>query len=487
MTDLISAPTAGTDRTEVLSTSTNETTPPGDGGRRLEWAPMEPAPKKRRLGLWLGPGAGALLLAAGGASTLLIAPGTTVAGIPVGWMTPGMATEAISAHLARTEVVLTGTDATVSGADLGASLDASALAEQAFAERPMWNVTAWMGEPIDAEITLDPEAAEHTLRAALPGSYEAAVDATVVFDPAAGAYTTTASEPGTGIDLEKLTAAFADATAAGQTSFEFPGAPTEAPAAITDEEAAETAAQLNSMLASIGFYVGEERTVPIAPDVAASWLSVEAVDGELEITADETAIQAVVDTLPGLVNREPVNARNIVDSDGTVLKELTPGQDGRVLGDTSNAASEFAAQLSAGDAAYPLAVTSTPFETTALFRRIEVDLSEQRTYLFENEQLVQSWAISSGTAATPTDTGHFKVYAYVRIQDMRGTNADGSKYVTEDVPWVSYYNGDEAFHGTYWHDNFGTPMSHGCVNMTFDAAQYVYEWSTIGTEVWVHN
>ena len=60
-------------------------------------------------------------------------------------------------------------------------------------------------------------------------------------------------------------------------------------------------------------------------------------------------------------------------------------------------------------------------------------------------------------------------------------------YYTKNVPWVMYYNGDEALHGTYWHNNFGTPMSHGCVNMPVDAAAFVYSWAPRGTEVWVHS
>ena len=51
---------------------------------------------------------------------------------------------------------------------------------------------------------------------------------------------------------------------------------------------------------------------------------------------------------------------------------------------------------------------------------------------------------------------------------------------------MSYFNGDEAFHSAYWHNNFGNRMSHGCVNMPIPEAKFVYEWAPIGTEVWVH-
>ncbi len=489
VTDVVSD--VDTTATKVIDdTAVTEATPPQDGDRPVEWAPAEPGPKKRR-GLWIGLGIGAVVLGgAAFASTVLIAPGTTVAGIPVGLMTPGMAAETISARLADTEVTLTGAgdDAVVTGADLGASLDASALADQAFAERPAWNLSTWMGDPIAADITLDPEAADHALRAAVPASFEDPVEATVTFDKKSGTYVTTPAEPGTGIDVTALSAAFADATAKGETTLTYSGDAVEAPASITTEEATAAAEKLNGMLSSIGFYVDKERTVPVKPAVAASWLTVEDVDGELKITADQAAIQNVVDTLPKAVNREVVNATTITDSGGNVLKALTEGKDGRTLGDTSEVASEFAAQLAEGDAVYKLTVDSVPFETTALFRRIEVDLSEQRTYLYENEKLVKSWAISSGLPGSPTDQGRFRVYAQLYSQNMgREDTTVAPFYYQPNVPYVSYYNADEAFHGAYWHNDFGRQRSHGCVNMPVDAARFVYEWATKGTEVWVHS
>src|SRR5690606_22057377 len=145
---------------------------------------------------------------------------------------------------------------------------------------------------------------------------------------------------------------------------------TEVTADVTDAEATTTAAKLNDMLTTIGFYVGDERTVPVAPAVAATWLDVEDVDGELKITADPAAIQSVVSTLPEQVNRPVVNAQTIVDSNGKVLKTLVAGADGRVLGDTTGIASAFASDLAAGTASFQLPVSSTPFETTSLFRRL---------------------------------------------------------------------------------------------------------------------
>src|SRR5690606_37969150 len=146
--------------------------------------------------------------------------------------------------------------------------------------------------------------------------------------------------------------------------------------------------------------------------------------------------------------------------------------------------SAFAADLARGEAAFQLPVVSTPFETTALFRRIEVDISEQKTYLYENEKLVGTWKVSTGLSATPTPLGRFRVFGHTAKQSM-GCGPTSS-YCTPNVPWNTWFAPDIAFHGAYWHNNFGHRMSHGCVNLPPSVAKQIYDWSPLGLEVWVH-
>ena len=495
VTDLISAPGEAaeahgddTASTAVLSSTDapTATVPPTTGEQPLAWAPIEPAPKKRHLGLWIGLGIGVIALGAGAASMILIAPGTTVAGIPVGWMTPGAAADAINSHLAETEVTLTGDgDGTVlTGTDLGASVDATALADKAFAEHPLWNVGAWMGDPVPAEITFDSAKATAALRAAVPTSFEDAVDAGVVFDATSGTYVITPSETGTGIDVAGLNAAFTDAVADGSKTLEYSGDAAEALPAVSDADATTLATELNTMLTTAGFYIGEERTVPVDAATVASWLTIVDEDGTLKIDADPKAIQATVDALPAAVDRAPVNATNIVDSAGTVLRAETEGVAGRAVGDTSKIASDFAEQLQTGNGVYPLNVSETPFETVSLYRHIDINLSTQRATLYENDAVVNSWAVSTGLPGTLTPTGNFKVFAHTRMQDMGCY--EGAPYCTKDVPWITWFAPNIGFHGTYWHNNFGQRMSHGCVNLPINLAKYVYDWSPTGMEISVH-
>ncbi|WP_258546237.1 L,D-transpeptidase family protein, partial [Microbacterium sp. H6] len=383
-------------------------------------------------------------------------------------------------------ITLTGAgDGTVlTGADLGADVDATALADKAFAEHPLWNLGAWMGDPVPAEIAFDTAKADAALRGAVPTSFDDPVDAGVVFDAASGTFVITPAEAGTGIDLADLNAAFTAAVEEGRSALEYSGDAAEAAPAVSDDDATATATALNTMLPTVGFYVGEERTVPVDPAVAASWLTVVDDDGQLSIKADPQAIQATVDSLPSVVDRAPVNATNIVDSAGTVLRAEQEGATGRALGDTSGIADQFAEQLAAGNGAFALSVTETPFETVNLFRRIDINLSSQRAVLYENGAVVNSWAVSTGLPGTLTPTGNFKVFAHTRIQDMGCY--EGAPYCTKDVPWITWFAPNIGFHGTYWHNNFGQRMSHGCVNLPIDLAKYVYDWSPKGLEVSVH-
>ena len=487
VTDLISAQDAKTEKLTEADTALDGQDSGGD--QPLAWAPIEPAPKKKRLALWIGLGAGAVAIGAGAASMILIAPGTTVAGIPVGWLTPGAAADAISAHVAETEVVLTGVgdDIVLTGSELGASVEATALADEAFATHPMWNLGSWIGEPVAGDITFDTATADSALRDAVPTSFDDPVDAGVVFDAATGAFVITPSVTGTGVDLDALSTAFTETIADGGKRLEFPGGPAEATAAVSDDDATAFATELNTMMGTIGFYIGEERTVPVDAATASTWFTVVDDDGTLRIAADQTAVQATIDALPAAVNIAPVNATTIVDSAGKVLRTETAGINGRTIGDTSNLASDVVEKLEAGEAVFPISVTETPFQSVNVLRTIDVNLSSQTATLLENGAVVRSWKISSGKAATPTDTGNFKVYAHVRMQTMKSREPDGSITETPNVPWVTYFNGDEAFHGTYWHSNFGNRMSHGCVNMPIDVAKFVYEWAPVGLEVSVHN
>lgn len=113
---------------------------------------------------------------------------------------------------------------------------------------------------------------------------------------------------------------------------------------------------------------------------------------------------------------------------------------------------------------------------------IEVDLSDQKLFAYQGSKLIKSFLISSGTSKYPTVPGEFKVYAKYTRYTMRGPG-----YYLPDVPFSLFFFKGYSIHGTYWHHNFGTPMSHGCINMETSAAEWLFNQAQIGTPVFVHN
>jgi LysM repeat protein len=116
---------------------------------------------------------------------------------------------------------------------------------------------------------------------------------------------------------------------------------------------------------------------------------------------------------------------------------------------------------------------------------IDVNLTQQRMVAYEGSTQVFSSLVSTGTSNHPTVTGTFNIYVKYQSQAMSG--GSGSEYYyLPGVPYVMYFYSSYALHGTYWHNNFGHPMSHGCVNLPTPAAQWVYNWAPVGTPVKVH-
>ena len=451
----------------------------------VAWAPAPPRKHKRHLGLWIGTPIGVAVAGVVAASLILIAPGTAVAGVQIGGMTPGSAAAAIQERLQKTTVELSGDgiDATLTGAQLGATVDATSLASAAYNDHPMWKVGSWFSDTKQARVTLDHDTAETALRNAAPQLFVDAVDASVAYDASSEKYVVTDAKKGAGIDLDAVASALQSAFDAGQTTVSVAATQVATDPAISTDTAKATAKTLNTVLDDAGFYVGKERTVPVDRETAASWLTVTARDGAFDVTADASAIDKVVATLAKKVDRAPQNGTVITTTSGKVLSTEKETLDGRKLGDTSGVAAAFATQLASGDGKYELKVSIDKATTTKISRYAVVDLSDQRAYFYQNGKLWNSYLVSTGRAGHSTPTGHFAVFAHVAMQDM-GCVA-GYDYCTKNVPWVTYFAPDIAFHGTYWHHNFGHVMSHGCVNMPISVAQTVYNWSPDGMEVTV--
>lgn len=450
-----------------------------------------PAAKKRRkkhVGWWFGVPGGLVVAAATAASVLLIAPGVSAAGISVGWHTPDLATEAIETHLAKTKVEIeNGSDSvTLTGADLGLTVDSDAVARAAHDDRPMWNVTTWNSGAVPVHVSVDATKAIDALREAEPDVFTTPVNAEVEYDAKAVSFTVVDASVGTGLDFEALADSISSALNEATDSITVTGTYNDVQPPVTTADATAKADELNTLIAGAGFSIDGALAVPVDAKTAASWITVENGDELITVTADESAIQKVVDTLPEKINREKVDEEIVTNKAGDHLRTIQEGQDGWKLDSTDGVAAAYAEQIANGNGVFELSASVDPAESVELYRWIEVDKSAGKTILYENDKVVATYAVAIGKPGTPTHEGRYTVNAQLTIQDMGCV--PGYDYCTEDVPWVSYFNGDQAFHGTYWHNNFGAGamMSHGCVNMTIEAAKAVYYFAQIGTEVWVH-
>lgn len=115
-------------------------------------------------------------------------------------------------------------------------------------------------------------------------------------------------------------------------------------------------------------------------------------------------------------------------------------------------------------------------------KRIEVDLARQHVYAYEGNKKVFDFLTSTGKwGRTPTGTFHI----WVKLKSVLMSGGSGADYYyLPNVPWVMFFSNNEvaasrgySLHGTYWHNNFGHPMSHGCVNLRTEDAALLFQWA----------
>jgi lipoprotein-anchoring transpeptidase ErfK/SrfK len=104
---------------------------------------------------------------------------------------------------------------------------------------------------------------------------------------------------------------------------------------------------------------------------------------------------------------------------------------------------------------------------------IEVNVTTQQLIAWEGDVPVMTATVSTGLPNTPTILGEFNIYWKLESGPMSGAD-----YYLPGVPYTMYFYSGYALHGTYWHSNFGQPMSHGCVNLETSQAKALYEWAS---------
>jgi LysM repeat protein len=208
-------------------------------------------------------------------------------------------------------------------------------------------------------------------------------------------------------------------------------------------------------------YIGQRLVIPGA---SGSTGQPAAPNPPSQAPAGGTYIVRAGDTLGRIAARYGTSVQNLMRLNGLTNPNLIwVGQRLRVTGSATGT------------------TTKPPTSGPATGRWIDVNLSRQRLTAYQGNTAVFSALISGGLPRTPTVVGRFAVYTKLRSTRMRGPGYD-----LPGVPYTMYFYKGYAIHGTYWHSNFGRPMSHGCVNMRTDEAAWLFSWASVGTPVVTH-
>jgi lipoprotein-anchoring transpeptidase ErfK/SrfK len=239
------------------------------------------------------------------------------------------------------------------------------------------------------------------------------------------------------------------------------------------------------------------QSLTISPETIKSWLQItpnsNGSQSYVRINSD-VMVKSITD-LASSVIKAPINQVTLTEEG--VSRVVIGGQDGTKISnpDALKQQIEAAAKtvMNGSGLNFTTSTETAAFATVgpeAFDKLIDANVTTKQTYFFENGKLVQQYASSDGAPATPTPLGQFHIYSKLASQDMKGYNANGTKYFQPHVHWVNYFlPGGYAVHGVYWHPLswFGVHnSSHGCVGLPDADAEWVYDWAPIGTTVITH-
>ncbi|MBI2894989.1 MAG: L,D-transpeptidase [Deltaproteobacteria bacterium] len=119
-----------------------------------------------------------------------------------------------------------------------------------------------------------------------------------------------------------------------------------------------------------------------------------------------------------------------------------------------------------------------PPDLAAAERWIHVSLADQALVAMEGDRAVYATVVSTGqpTPGRRTRPGTFRIESK-HVSATMDDDSAGDTYSIEDVPWTMFYDHSYALHGAFWHERFGHPQSHGCVNLSAADARWLFEWA----------
>ena len=108
---------------------------------------------------------------------------------------------------------------------------------------------------------------------------------------------------------------------------------------------------------------------------------------------------------------------------------------------------------------------------------IDLDRDEQVMVAYDGETPVFATLFSSGRRSKDTPAALYRIRSKSAVTKMAAEEREASHYEVSEVPWATRFRSGLYFHAAYWHDQFGTAKSHGCVNLSPLDAKWVYDWT----------
>lgn len=477
---------------------------------------MKKRPRLVRVTLWVLLG---LAVMAGSATVAYAAyfsdralPGVTVAGESVTGQTKDELSQALAerADDATVNLTLDGKTSQLKLADLGFAVDPDATAANVFAANEAFGrqlSALYAPRDVPVVVVADDTLAQAVVDRLVAENGVPAHDAEVKLSEDGISFVVTPAQPGQSVDMSALLKA---ATTAAQTLTPQSVSlmPIVVPPHVSTEQAEQVAAVANG-LAGLEVSITARVDVQVAsPAQRAQWVHIPTGEDGLGSPAiDDAQVSEWVRSVSQATERQAVAGLRNVNSNGTVVSTPKEGVTGWKVNNTNAVAEAAVAALKAGE---PFTGTLTydsiepTYETRVIAagaenlvyqaapgeKWIDVNLGNNTVTAYVGSTIAMGPTyIVPGMPGMETPTGKFNVYLKYSLQTMRGTNLDGTPYVAPDIPWVTYFTGSIAFHGAPWRDSFGWSGpggSHGCVNMTVDAAKFIYDWAPNGTVVVSH-
>lgn len=462
-----------------------------------------PAQKKWQTLLGLGVGALALLaLVVSGISSQYFKgktmPNVSVAGISSTAKTPEQIKQQLEAQEEQLKISFYSGEKKFEPKleEIGLDIDIGQTVENALqAKRDdgiLAKIAFWKRADVPVITTVNNTLLSQYIETNLPELLKAPQDSQLQFSPQQNRFVITPQADGEGADMSRIKKQLLElGNKLENKSIEVRVA-TKKPA-ITEGKLQPLLGPANELVARRAALTGLGYRYLARPADIAEWITpTPQKDGSIKLVVDSSKVQSYVDSIGKRIAHPPVDRKVIKDANTGGEIVLQEGRDGTELANSQALAGAIVRALEAGrDSEQIMNIKVATHKTVnmeAYDRWIEVDLSEQRTTLYTGATPIHTFVISSGLARTPTVTGEFKVWHKNAVQTMSGgSRATGDYYDLPNVKWNTYFYKDYALHTAYWHNNFGQPMSHGCVNMREADAKIVYDFAPIGTTVIVHD